>query len=196
MDAEIAPTVEGVRLDFRDAGRAHSTGSALFSLSPLVPICPAPETVRSSDLTITRGDGQPEVPVHVYRPAGTVARGAGVLFLHGGGFILGDLEHDHAACLRLASEVNCSVVSVDYRLAPEDRYPAAIEDCYTALTWMGRYCDDLGVDPERIAVGGSSAGGGLAASLAQEWHTTAAVLRLLSSSCCTRCWMTGRKRHP
>jgi acetyl esterase len=164
MDAEVAPTVEGIRLDFRDArGAREFTRAVLAEISSAD--LPGSESVRWDDRLIGSGSGRLEVRVRVYRPAAAAGRGA-VLFLHGGGFILGDLEHDHAACLRLTRDIQCSVVSVDYRLAPEDPFPAAIEDCYTALMWMSDHCDELGIDPEHLAVGGSSAGGGLAASLA------------------------------
>ena len=143
--------------------RASSRRAVLAEISSAD--LPGSESVRWDDRLIGSGSGRLEVRVRVYRPAAAAGRGA-VLFLHGGGFILGDLEHDHAACLRLTRDIHCSVVSVDYRLAPEDPFPAAIEDCYTALMWLSDHCDELGIDPERLAVGGSSAGGGLAASLA------------------------------
>jgi acetyl esterase/lipase len=86
--------------------------------------------------------------------------------VHGGGFILGDLDTDHARNVQLCRELGVVVVSVDYRLAPEDPYPAALEDCYVGLQWMAKHAADLGIDPERIAIHGISAGGGLCAALA------------------------------
>ncbi|WP_445186065.1 alpha/beta hydrolase [Pseudonocardia sp. Cha107L01] len=91
---------------------------------------------------------------------------AGVYDVHGGGFILGDLEIVHAGNARIARETGAVVVSVDYRLAPEHPYPAGLEDCYTGLAWFAEHADAFGVDPDRIAIHGISAGGGLCAGLA------------------------------
>jgi acetyl esterase len=108
----------------------------------------------------------PSVPVRVYTPEPHDATTAGILYIHGGGFTVGSIEMEHFNAVRLANELGVVVVSVEYRLAPEDPYPAALEDCYAALVWVHREASVLGVDPERVAVVGSSAGGGLAAGLA------------------------------
>jgi acetyl esterase len=105
------------------------------------------------------------VPVRIYRPAGAGER-PGVLHLHGGAFTFGSIEMEHATSVRIASEVGAVVVAVDYRLAPEHPYPAGLEDCYTALGWLHDSAQRFGVDRNRIAVFGMSAGGGLAAGLA------------------------------
>ncbi|MEO1485026.1 MAG: alpha/beta hydrolase [Bacteroidota bacterium] len=89
-----------------------------------------------------------------------------MLFMHWGGFVLGDLRTEHARCLRLCREVEMVIVSVDYRLAPENPYPAGLDDCYAALKWMYENYSHLNIDRNKIAVGGTSAGGGLAAGLA------------------------------
>ena len=108
--------------------------------------------------------GDPDVLVRVYRPES--ATGAGIVYLHGGGFVVGSVDSEHGRAIEVAREVGAVVVSVDYRLAPEDPFPAGIEDAYAALEWFHAAAGDLGVDPERIAVMGGSAGGGLAAALA------------------------------
>jgi acetyl esterase/lipase len=87
--------------------------------------------------------------------------------MHGGGYVVGSPVTYHEQCSGFADELGIIVVSVDYRLAPEHPFPAGLEDCYTALRWVHDHADALGVDPARIAVGGDSAGGGLAAALAQ-----------------------------
>lgn len=92
---------------------------------------------------------------------------AALLWIHGGGFVMGQARMDHDRCSQFAGSLDVVVVSVEYRLAPEDPYPSALEDCYSALKWLHDSADRLGVDPDRIAVGGASAGGGLAASVAQ-----------------------------
>jgi acetyl esterase len=108
----------------------------------------------------------PDVKVRLYRPERRPQPGAALVFFHWGGFVLGDLTTEHARCVLLAREVGCLVVSVDYRLAPEHPFPHGLEDCYAALQWTAVHADELGVDPARIAVGGTSAGGGLAAAVA------------------------------
>ena len=103
-----------------------------------------------------------DVPVRVYAP---VAGGAlpGIVYFHGGGFVIGNLESHDGTCRALANASGCAVVSVDYRLAPENRFPAAAEDCYAALRFVAERGAELGVDPQRLAVAGDSAGGNLAA---------------------------------
>ena len=106
------------------------------------------------------------VPVRVYR-GGQSEPAPVVVFCHAGGFALGNLDTDHRQCVELARRGSCTVVSVDYRLSPEHRYPAALDDAITALRWVAADATELGVDAARIAVAGSSAGACLAACLAQ-----------------------------
>ncbi|MBP2324892.1 acetyl esterase/lipase [Kibdelosporangium banguiense] len=108
-------------------------------------------------------------PARVYRPQ-SGASGAGLLWIHGGGLVMGIPAQDDRLCSTIARELGMVVVSVDYRLAPEDPFPAAIDDCATAWDFFQRSAEDLGVDPARIAIGGQSAGGGLAASLVHRIH--------------------------
>lgn len=120
--------------------------------------------VESEDRTIAGPGGQ--LPLRIYRPTGPGAGlRAALVFLHWGGFVLGDLDTEHSRCVRLARDIGLVVVSVDYRLAPEHPYPAALDDVDTAFRWVVSQADDLGVDPGRVAVGGTSAGAGLAAAL-------------------------------
>ncbi len=106
------------------------------------------------------------VPLRVYRPQ-AVASGGALLWLHGGGLIVGRPAADDGRCAPWARDLGLVVVSVDYRLAPEHPFPAALDDAHTAWRWFQGAAGALGVDPARIAVGGASAGGGLAACLAQ-----------------------------
>jgi acetyl esterase len=105
------------------------------------------------------------VSVRIYNGAPTPA--PAVIYCHAGAFMLGNLDTDHRQCVELARRGRCSVVSLDYRLAPEHPYPAALDDAITVLNWVSDSAAELGVDASRIAVAGSSAGGALAACLAQ-----------------------------
>jgi len=103
-----------------------------------------------------------EIPVRVYRPTDDRALPVLVWF-HGGGWTIGSLETHDNTCRSLANAVGCAVVSVDYRLAPEHKFPAAADDAFAATQWVAQHAAELGGDPKRIAVGGDSAGGNLAA---------------------------------
>jgi acetyl esterase/lipase len=119
----------------------------------------------SGVLVAPAGAGSPDVPVVVFTPDSGTARPA-LVYMHGGGFVLGNAEGDRFLPAQIAAQTGTVVVSVDYRLAPEHPFPAAVEDCYAALAWTARHAGDLGVDPARIGVGGVSAGAGLAAGVA------------------------------
>ncbi|MGW4895142.1 alpha/beta hydrolase [Kitasatospora sp. NPDC004240] len=107
-----------------------------------------------------------DVAVRVYSPLPPQATGGAVVWLHGGGFVFGDLDTEHPWAARLATGSGAVVISVGYRRSPEHRYPAALDDAYAALAWAHEHADELGIDPGRIAVGGHSAGACLAAGLA------------------------------
>ena len=103
------------------------------------------------------------VGVRLHRPVGVSQPAAAMLWIHGGGYVIGNAQQDDALCRRFTRKLGITVASVDYRLAPEHPYPAPLEDCYSALTWLAGL---PAVDPARVAIGGASAGGGLAAALA------------------------------
>ena len=108
-----------------------------------------------------------EIPLRCYRGQGTMEGKLPVLiFYHGGGYVIGDLDTHDYVCRKLANTAHCAVVSVDYRLAPEHKFPAAVDDAVAALRWIVDQADFLQIDPTRVAVGGDSAGGNLAANMA------------------------------
>ena len=125
---------------------------------------PSPVELASiTDRTIPGPDGP--VPVRIYRPSADSGLPVTVFF-HGGGWVIGDLEsHDHC-CRTIAAKANCVVVAVDYRLAPEAKFPAAVDDAWAATEWVATHGDELDVDVSRLAVAGDSAGGNLAAVVA------------------------------
>ncbi|WP_342504343.1 alpha/beta hydrolase [Lysinibacillus sp. FSL L8-0126] len=122
--------------------------------------------VHTTNCMIPRGDGG-EMLVKIYEP---IERNRdklpAMLWIHGGGFVMGHPDMDDLLCERFVQTANCVVVSVDYRLAPEHPYPAAIEDCYAGLVWMTAEAPSLGIDVKRVAIAGASGGGGLTAALA------------------------------
>ena len=132
------------------------------SLQPLWPVFP---DVDVSERQVPGNDGAPDVRVLVYRPAAVDADLPVLLWMHGGGFVGGRVDWDSFLINPMVSAVGCCVVSVGYRLAPETAFPGAIHDCYAALKWVHENGSELRVDAKRIAIGGLSAGGGLAASL-------------------------------
>ncbi len=127
---------------------------------------PAITGVISTDRTIPGQEGSPGVKVRVYRPEKYSGLLPALLWIHGGGYMLGDLDQEDQGSKLFSLSGECVVVSVDYRLAPENPYPAPLEDCYAALKWLSVHAAESGVDPSRIAIGGASAGGGLASALA------------------------------
>jgi hypothetical protein len=106
------------------------------------------------------------VPVRIYRPLQLAGPLPALNWMHPGGYVIGSIELDDLMARQLALEVGCAVISVEYRLAPEHPYPAPLDDCYGVLRWAAAEAESLAIDASRIAVGGGSAGGGLAAGLA------------------------------
>ena len=162
VDPELLPLIDGdVKLELSDA--------KLAEMRTLLPMFydggPSPATV--THVSAPGAPGQPDVTLVVHTPRGAARVRPGILYIHGGGMVLGDAVMRQGIDGARAVDWDCVMVCVDYRLAPETRFPGAVEDCHAALTWMAQNAAELGVDTNRIAVMGDSAGGGLAASLAQ-----------------------------
>ncbi|WP_229720093.1 alpha/beta hydrolase [Oceanobacillus neutriphilus] len=102
------------------------------------------------------------IPIRIYNYSRDTERQPVMVFFHGGGFVTGNLETHDYICRAITNRAECVVVSVDYRLAPEHQFPAAVEDCYAATQWISQHATELNIDPSRIAVGGDSSGGNLA----------------------------------
>src|SRR4051794_30991392 len=135
-----------------------------------IPDTPDPEElfpgVAVSEERAPGEDGDPEVRVLLYRPRKQADAAPGLVWMHGGGYVMGQAEADDLLCRRIAGETGAVIASVDYRLAPETPAPGPLHDCYAVLRWLHGSADAHGLDPARIAIGGASAGGGLAAALA------------------------------
>ncbi|MGK5732954.1 alpha/beta hydrolase [Streptomyces sp. URMC 124] len=156
MDPELEAFIPLIPpLDLTDSTAART------NLAELAAASSAPDTsgMVVEDRTVPAGPG---VPVRIYRPH--QAQGA-VVWMRGGGFVMGDLDTEHPWAARLAAGSGAVVISVGYRFAPEHRFPAALDDAYAVLEWAAEHAAELGVDPARIAVGGHSAGANLAAAL-------------------------------
>lgn len=125
---------------------------------------PAPEVAKAQDMEIPL-QGR-TLAARLYVPNGVAERPGLTLYFHGGGWVIGTLETHDTTCRALARASGNPVLSVAYRLAPEHRYPAAVEDCYDALVWARDNAAPLGIDPDKLAVAGDSAGGNLAAAVA------------------------------
>ena len=161
-DPELAPAVPLLpRSDLSDVAAARRAIDEMLS-----------SAMGQTDLTgLVVEDRQiegPDGPVRVrtYVPEGLERPAPAILQIHGGGFVVGSIETEHAGNAQVAREVGAVMVAVGYRLAPEHPFPAGLEDCYAGLVWLHDQADALGVDRSRIAVAGSSAGGGLAAAVA------------------------------
>ncbi|MCA1783574.1 MAG: alpha/beta hydrolase [Intrasporangiaceae bacterium] len=141
----------------------------LLRKMPLGRLFSLPPGVRAQVRTAYVSGREP-VAVHLYEPRHRTLPSGVLLWIHGGGYLFGSAEMGQSFGGRVARELGVLVVSVEYRLAPEHPFPAPLADCYTALRWVHDRAEELGVDPERIAVGGESAGGGLAATLVQLAH--------------------------
>ncbi len=122
--------------------------------------------VTTKDLTVPGPKGCPNVTIRIYRPEKISGILPSLLWIHGGGYMVGGIDQEDFTAKKFALEGECVVVSVEYRLAPENPYPAPLDDCYAALKWLSTHASEMGVDRSRIAIGGASAGGGLAAGLA------------------------------
>ncbi len=134
------------------------------SRAPLTP--PKPELAAVEDRRIDGPHGA--VPLRLYRPGGGAAEQElpALVYFHGGGWTIGDLDTHDVICRTLAATAGCAVVAVDYRLAPEHKFPQGLDDCWAATQWVAAEGGALGIDTSRVAVGGDSAGGNLAAAVA------------------------------
>ncbi len=164
IDPEIADALTAHQAErYRAIGDDPARGRAMTDAVNREAQASLPPTdVEISELTIPGPDC--EIPLAIYQPSRSAPRG-GLLWFHGGGYIVGD-ERDDAHCIEIAEVVGCAVVSVGYRLAPEVTFREVIADSFAALNWMADHAPELGIDKRRVAIGGRSAGGGLSAGLA------------------------------
>ena len=158
---KILPTVS----DFSTVEKVREARATRYDMFMKPP--PPREDVTSEDRMVAGPEGAPDVAIRIFRPTASASEPRPCVFeIHGGGFITGDLEMMDPWCQRVAGEIGAVVVATSYRLAPENPFPAGVEDCYASLCWTAANAEELGIDPDRLAIAGQSAGGGLAAACA------------------------------
>ena len=168
IDPEVAEGLEGYfkLVGPGGLGAISDLGERRARLSAVMAMAGAAagpsDDIETSDHLVPGPASAPEVPIRVYRPKDADGPLPGILDIHGGGMTTGDIETEDFPATALAESSGCIVVSVEYRLAPEHPDPAPVEDCYAALVAIADQAADFGIDPDRLAIYGVSAGGGLA----------------------------------
>lgn len=169
VDPELRKALEVALKEFDQPLNADTVAPRRASMKEMTNLLKAnytpPEGIELEVISIPARNA-PDIELRIARPQNASGPLPAILWMHGGGYVMGDAEIDDPTIMRFAKNANCIAVSVQYRLAPEHPYPAPLDDCYTALKWMADQAVEQGIDKNRIAIGGSSAGGGLAAGLA------------------------------
>ncbi len=163
FDPELVPWLAAMpAVDLSDPARVRAASAVRRGEAPRE--LPIPLAV--ADRLVPGLADDPDVAVRVYAPAGRGEVLPGLVYIHGGGFVIGSVDGDDARTREIAATAEAVVVSVEYRLAPEHPFPAGLRDCFAVLTYLAKNAAELGIDPRHIGVAGNSAGGGLAAATA------------------------------
>lgn len=164
---ELRPFLEvfaGTPPNFSPEGLEQTRAGLLALLASVKPA--RPDSVQVSDVWVPGSEGEPDVALRIYRPTAASTPVPALYWMHGGGMMIGCIDMDDALMVGAVEKLGMAAVSVEYRLAPENPHPAPVEDCYTGLAWIAEHAPEHGIDVDRLAVGGASAGGGLAAATA------------------------------
>jgi acetyl esterase/lipase len=151
--------------------RLNLNKSRVALINKVLPLIIKPQKCHDliiENVLINLPDGEHNIRLRLYRPFNSGTPRPALLWFHGGGYVIGTPEIDDKKCIEFSRRLDMVVISVDYRLSPRHPFPAALEDSWAALIWAADQVEEMGIDPTRIAIGGSSAGGGLAAALAQK----------------------------
>ena len=170
IDPELLAPLESFLASFEKGFNLHDIPTARAKLDEMTVAMraqlPPFEGVITEERQIPGPEGAPDVAIRIYQPTERPGTLPALLWIHGGGYVVGNIEGEDLYVKQLVKAVECIVVSVEYRLAPEHPFPAPLDDCYAALKWLATHAAELGVEQNHIAIGGTSAGGGLAAGLA------------------------------
>jgi acetyl esterase/lipase len=167
LDAEVGTALAASPMGSIDFGTfTFETVPQIREAMESMPVVELPPTTTVSREVVVPGVDGPDATVRVYSPPTEAAGRPCIYWIHGGGYLFGSGLNPDARINRWVEEFDCVAVSIEYRLAPEHPYPAPLDDCYAGLVWAARNADELGIDPDRIAIAGASAGAGLAAGLA------------------------------
>jgi acetyl esterase len=161
MDDGVQKLMRTMDAAFPDLEKLSAVEARAVLVGRRVPVTNLDDVAGADDLAIPGPAG--DLPVRIYRPHGDDGTRPAVVFAHGGGFVLCDIGSHDGFCRAMSRYTDSVVVSVEYRLAPEHRAPAAAEDVFAAWQWVHEHADELGIDAERVAIAGDSAGGNLAA---------------------------------
>lgn len=176
VDPQLAPLLDqfpALDLDPETLPQIRAMTAEMFEQQrALIPEYP---DIEVQERHVPGAEGDPDVRVLVYLPRSAPRPLPILLWIHGGGYVIGSANQDDPQVKAIVAEVGCAAVSVDYRLAPETPHPGPVEDCYAALRWLHDHAAELGIDAGRIAIGGASAGGGLAAALGLLTRDRAAI---------------------
>lgn len=167
---EINPELQ---LIAKKAPKINFNKWTVWFINLMMSVTPARKTPKDlliENVFIRGQDDQTKIRLRIYKPKSTAEPTPVLVWFHGGGYVIGNPEMDDLRCTQYVQELDISVVSVNYRLAPKHPFPAALDDGYAALKWVAFHSQPYGIDAKRIAIGGGSAGGGLAAALVQLVH--------------------------
>jgi acetyl esterase/lipase len=165
LDAAHQAVLRAIPEDFLDLTDIAGTRLRFDEMFRQRPKVERPDDLRIDDHQAPGAAGEPDVLVRLYRPGGLPNPAPVLYWIHGGGMVMGSVAADDDYCIGQATKLHIAVASVEYRLAPEYPFPTPVEDCYAGLRWLSANAAELGLDPDRVAIGGASAGGGLAAGL-------------------------------